>query len=576
MPAYINGQQVDVPSVVLSINDAAYASGASDPVVGLLLIGPANDGVPNTVQTFTDPTQAIAALNSGDLLQGVLNAFAASTTAPVVNQLDVIQVSPLTQATSSIPGVSSGPAFDLTTTHYGAPANTSQWQLNAGTLLGYQFQQQLLATQAGGGTYASVTQDNLGLNALNVWYTGTGTDPTYTVTDSAFTVAATTSDTGGTVDLTSSLTLTQLAQQISALAGWNATVTAPNAQQTTAAFFDNQASVAVSTSSTAPTVVTAHGFALAAYFAANPVYFTGTRPANCGLLTTSSVWTVASGAASPAATNTNWQNAYTTAQSAVGIGVVTPISSSVAIWDMNDAHCHYMRTLGIGRIGYVGDAVGATLATEQANAATLNSDRTGLVWPGLTGTDANGNATTFGAYVSSAPQLASMRAASAATQALTGATVRATGLEQPCNVATAGQANASGVIAIYSDQTTGGAPTISWDRTTWQASGPAPKVEMAMLVEQDILVQAFQAIAAPFIGPSANAAGVGALQADLYAEALSQYQAGIIVVEPQLSDFALSASNGVISGTIRIQIGQPTNYVALTITLQNGVLSAAA
>lgn len=575
MPAYINGQQVDVPSVVLSINDAAYASGASAPVVGLLLLGPANDGVPNTVQTFTNPTQAIAALNSGDLLQGVLNAFAASTTAPGVNQLDVIQVSPLTQATSSIPGTGSGPAFDLTTTHYGAPANTSQWQLNAGTLLGYQFQQQLLATQAGGGSYASITQDNIGLNALSLWYTGTGTDPTTTVTDSAFTVAATTSDTGGTVDLSSSLTLTQLAQQISALAGWNATVTAPNAQQTTAAFFDNQASVAVSTSSTAPTVVTAHGFALAAYFAANPVYFTGTRPANCGGLTTSSTWTVATGATSPAATNTNWQNAYTTAQSAVGIGVVTPISSSVAIWDMNDAHCHYMRTLGIGRIGYVGDAVGAALATEQANAAALNSDRTALVWPGLTGTDANGNATTFGAYVSSAPQLASMRAAGAPTQALTGETVAATGLEIPCNVATAGQANASGVIAIYSDQTTGGAPTISWDRTTWQASGPAPKVEMAMLVEQDILVQAFQAIAAPFIGPSANAAGVGALQADLYAEALSQYQAGIIVVEPQLSDFALSASNGVISGTIRIQIGQPTNYVALTITLQNGVLSAA-
>jgi hypothetical protein len=541
-----------------------------------LLIGPANDGVPNTPLTFTSPSQAIAALNTGPLLQAVVNAFAASTHAPVVNQLQVIQVNPLTQATSSIPGLGSAPALALTTTHYGAPANTSQWQLTAGTLLGYQFSQQLLAAQAGGGTYPTVTQDNIGLNALALWYTGTGTDPTVTVTDSAFTVTATTSDTGDTIDLSSSLTLTQLAQQVSALAGWNATVTANNAQQTTAAFFDNVSAVAVSTSSTAPTAITAHGFALAAYFAANPVYFTGTRPANCGALTTSATYTVASGATSPAATTTNWQAAYTTAQSASDIGVVTPIAASTAIWDMNDAHCHYMRTLGIGRIGYVGDALGALLATEQQNAATLNSDRTSLAWPGLQGVDYNGNPTTFAAYESTAPQLASMRAAGVPSTALTGQTLNATGLELPVNSATAGQATSAGVLAIYSDQTTGNAPTIAWDRTTWQASTPANKIENAMMIETDLVVATFQAVAAPFIGPSATAASVGDLQEDLYSAAKDLYQnQGILVVEPQLSDFALSASNGVISGTATVQIGQPTNYVALTVTLQNGVISAA-
>jgi len=573
---YINGQQVILPSVQIAVNDQAFAAGATAPVTGLLLIGPANDGDPNTLQTITSPNQAVQSLNSGDLLQAVLNAFQGSTNAPVVNQLDVIQVNPLTQATSSIPGTGSGPAFDLTTTHYGAPANTAQWQLNAGTLLGYQFQQQMLATQAAGGSYQANTKDNIGINALNLWYSGTGTAPTYTVTDSVFTVTATTTNIGGAVDLSSSLTLTQLAQQISALTDWNATVTAANAQQTTAAYFDNVSAVTVSTSSTTPTVVSAHGFALAAYFAANPVYFTGTRPADCGLLTTSNTWTVASGATSPTATNTNWQDAYTTAQSAVGIGLVTPISPSVSIWDMNDAHCHYMATLGAGREGYVADAVGATLATEQANAATLNSDRTALVWPGLKGTDYNGNPTTFGGYVSSAPQLASMRAASAATRALTGRTVSATGLEQACNSATAAQANASGIIAIYADEITGGAPTISWDRTTWQASGPADKIEMTMMIEKAIIIQDFQAVAAPFIGPVASGGDVGSLASDLYARALYWYTQGLIVVEPSPSDIQLTAANGIISGTISIQIGQPTNYIALTLTLQNGVIAAAA
>ncbi len=573
---YINGQQVLLPSVQIGVTDQAFAAGATAPVTGLLLIGPANDGVPNTIQTFTSPSQAILALNSGDLLQGILNAFAGSTNAPVVNQLDAIQVNPLTQATSSIPGTGSGPAFDLTTTHYGAPANTAQWQLNAGTLLGYQFQQQQLATQAGGGTYQANTHDNIGINALNLWYTGTGTSPTVTITDSVFTVAATTSDTGGTVDLSSSLTLTQLAQQISALTGWNAVVTASNGQQTTAAFFDNVSAGTVSTVSTSPTVITAHGFALAAYLAANPVYFTGVRPANCMLLTTSNSWTVASGATSPAATNTNWQDAYTTAQSAIGIGVVTPISPSVSIWDMNDAHCHYMATVGAGREGYVGDSVGATLATEQTNAATLNSDRTALVWPGLQGTDYNGHATTFGAYVSSAPQLASMRAASPATRALTGRTVSATGLELPVTSATAAQANASGVIALYADEITQGAPTISWDRTTWQASGPVDKIEMTMMVEKSILIQDFQAVAAPFIGPVASGGDVGSLAADLYNRALYWYTQGLIVVEPSPNAIQLTAANGIISGTMQIQIGEPTNYIALTLTLQNGVIAAAA
>lgn len=573
---YINGQSVGLPSVLIQVQSQTSASGATDPNVGLLLVGPANDGEPNTVLTFANVAAAAATLNSGDLLQAVANAFQASTHAPVVNTLSVIQVNPLTQATSSIPGSGSNPAFALTTTHYGTPANTAQWQLTAGTLLGYQFAQQMTAPQDGGGTYATVTQNNIGINALSLWYTGTGTDPTVTVTDDALTLTATTSDTGGTIDLSSTQSLTQLAASINALAGWNALVTAANAQQTTAAFFDNVASVAVSTSSTSPTVLTAHAFALAAYFAANPVYFTGTRPANAGALTTSSAWTIASGATSPAATTTNWQDAYTTAQSAPGIGVVTPISSSVAIWDMNDAHCHYMATLNVGRIGYVGDAAGATLATEQANAASLSSDRTGLVWPGLQGTDLNGHATTWGPYLSSAPQLAALRAAAPLNQALTNTAVAATGLEQAVNAATAAQAVQSGVIAIYSDQTTQGVPTISWDRSTWQAAQPVNKVELTMMVETDVLVQDLNAIAQPFIGPSATSGSLGALQADLYARLTYWYQQGVVVVAPQLSDITLTAANGIISGTITVQIGQPTNYIALTLALQNGVLSAAA
>ncbi len=575
MSAYINGQSVSVPSVVITTDDQPLTTGSSTPTLGLLLIGPANDGAPNTPLTFTDLNQAIRALNSGDLVQAIANAFQPSGSRPAVNTLTAIQVNPLTTASSTIPPVSGSVDFPLTTTHYGEEANTAQWQLTSGTTLGYQFSQRMNGLAAGNTPYKTVTQDDIGINALTLYYSGTGTSPTLTITDSAVTVSATTSDQGGTVTLGSSTSLAQVAADLNAFPGWNATVVATNPNQTTAAFFDNVSAVTVPTSSTSPYTLTAHVYALAQYFSQQAIYFTGTRPANATALTTSSTWTTASGATSPAATNTNWQDAYTTAQSLPGIGIVTPISSSESIWDMNDAHCHYMASIGSGRRGYTGDALGATISTETADAALINSNRTSIVWPGVKGTDVNGNATTFAPYVSSAPMVASMRAAAPATQALTGATLLTTGLEQAVGPTTAGTANAGGVMALYTDLVTG-AVKISWDRTTWLQSTAADKVENTVGIEVDLLTQDLNQALQAFISPVASPGDVGAAAETLYQRLLYWYGQGTIVVEPQQQNISLSASNGVISGTVQVTMGIPTNYVAVTLQLQAGVITAVA
>ncbi len=574
MPAYINGQSVSVPSVIVTTNDQALVSGAATPTLGLLLIGPANDGQPNTPLTFTNSTAAEAALNSGDLVQAIANAFQPSGSRPAVNTLTVLQVNPLTTASSAVSATAGGPSFSLTTTHYGNPANTAQWMLSAGTNLGYKFSQRMNALMPGNVAYSTVTQDNIGINGLNLYYSGSGTSPTVTTTDSAITVSATTSDTGGTVSLTSSTSLSQAAAAISALAGWNASVAASNPNQIAAAFFDNVTSIAVSTSSTSPTVLTANVYALAQYFAQQAIYFTGTRPANATALVTSTSWTTASGATSTTAANSDWQNAYTTAQSIPGIGIVTPISPSQSIWDMNDAHCHYMQSLGVGRHGYVADALGAAMASETADAALINSNRTSIVWPGVKGTDINGNPTTFAGYLSSAPMLASMRAASPMTQALTGATLLTTGLEQAVDPATAGVANDGGVIALYTDLLSG-AVKVSWDRTTWLQSNLPDKVENTVGIEADLLSQDLNQALQPFISVVASPGVVGAAAGTIYERLMYWYGQGSVVVEPQPTDVSLTAANGVISGTAKVALGEPTNYVALSLQLRAGVFSAA-
>ena len=570
--SYINGQAVNYPSVDIQVNDQATVTQAAAPTVGLLLIGPANDGAPNTPLTFTNASQAVRALGSGDLLQGIVNAFAPSGDVPGVNQLTAIQVNPLTQATSSIPATGTGPAVDLTTTHYGTPANTAQWMLEAGSVLGYKFSQRMTVLAAGNTPYPTITQDDIGINAISLYYSGTGTTPTITITDSALTLTATTSDEGGTVTLGSTVSLSQVVAAINAFPGWNATLTATNPNQTTAGFFDNVSSVTVPTSSTSPLVVTAHVYALAQYFAANPVYFTGTRPANATALTTASTWTTASGATNTVATNTNWSDAYTTAQGLTNLGVVVPISSSESIWAMNDAHCHYMASVNQPRRGYVGDALGATISTETTDAAELNSNRTSIAWPGLKGTDVNGNATTFAPYVSSAPVLGSMRAAAAPTVSLTNKTVYGTGLEQTVSPATVATGNTGGVIVLRVNEA--GSLVITHDQTTWLQTTAPDKVENMTGLLVDLITQDFHAVLQPFLGVPLDSTTVGAAAMELYHRALYWYKQGALAVAPQASDFALSGSNGVISGTAALTVVTPTNNVDLTINLQPTLAAA--
>lgn len=561
---YVNNVYMPAPGTAVVINDQNFQGQPATGGLGLLLIGPATDGEPNTALSISGPSQALAVLKGGDLLQGALNAFAGAAKGGGGLTLTVIDPTPRTQATSTINSTSASAAIALTTTAYGAQANDSKWLVQAGTTSGYQVTQATDFVGPGGLTYLPNTTNNISLVGLTLYYSGTGTAPTYTVSDTELVLAATTSDVGGTITFTSTMTVQQLVNQINLLAGWNAAVADPNPQDTVAAFFDNVTTAAsVSTSSATPTSVTANVTAVVRYFNTTQAYFTATREAGATNLATSSAYTYATGGTTPTATNTNWQNAYTTAQTVTGISVIQPVSGSYSIWAMNDTHCHYMTSIGSPRRGYLGDVSGQTLATEITQAGILNSNRSTVVWPEQAGVNYSGTSTTFAPYLV-ACSIAGQRCATAPYNALTQQPIVSSGMGQTVTPGQVAQGLAGGVAVIAPNQQ--GIVVLQHDMTTWLQNTAYDKVENSTGLVADIISSDLNAALQPFLGKPVTPSTVGAAQATLLQRLINWYNQGYLATAPVSSDVSLTGSGSAITGNANIAIDVPTNYIVLQLS----------
>lgn len=553
---FVNGQYMVTPGSAVILNDNNLLAPPSTPGLGLLLIGPATDGQPNTPITISSPQEAINKLKGGDLLQACLLAFNPSREVQGVNSLTVIRPEQATPATSTI-----GTVINLTTTSYGVQANLAKWMVQAGTTSGYKVSLGFDFVGPGGQTYPTVTQDNVGLNVLSIYYTGTGTTPTVTVTDSSLTLTVT-SGTGGTINFTNTMTVQQLVNQINAISGWMATVLDPNANDLVQALFDNVSSKAVGTTAATATVLTANVTAVVRWINSTGSYFTATRQANAATVPTFSGWTYATGGTTPTASNSDWQNAYTTAQGVTGIAIVCPVNSSSSIWAMNDAHCAYMTGLGQWRRGYVGDALGQTLTTEITNAAVLNSQYTSVVWPGSKGVDYNGNNTTFAPYLV-ACQIAGARAGNPPPGKITNTSIISQGLETALTPAQVAQANAAGIACLRTTQQ--GTVVLSWDRTTWIQDTKYDKVENLTGLAAGMIVQTQNAVLRKYVGRPVTPQLLGHIQGDLLADLTNWYQAGLLAVAPKLADINVTANGQVITASASVAIIVPGNYIVLTL-----------
>ncbi len=567
---YFNGQYVVTPSPIVTVNDNALSAPSATPGLGLLVIGPCTDGEPNTPLVLSSPAQAVQALKGGDGLQAALLAFTPGGSQKGPGSVTLIRPEIATQATSEIKNSgATATEISLTTTSYGTLANRSYWSVQAGSTSGYLVTLGSDFVGPGGQTYSEASLDNIALTPLTIYYSGTGTSPTLTVTDAELTVAATTSDTGGTVAFTPTMTVQQLVNAINQFPGWVAVVTDPNPSDLVApgtttlpALLDNVSAVAVSTASAAPTAVTANIAAVVNWINGTGAYFAATRAANATSLATSSTLTYATGGTTPIASNSNWQNAYTTAQGVPGISLVTPAIGSASIWAMNDAHCRYMSSIGQARRGYVGDILGQTLADEVSAALALNSNRTSLVWPGSKGTDYNGNAKTFAPYLVAA-QVAGARAGAALTAPLTQQAIGSSGLELVLSPAQVAAANAAGIACLMTDEN--GIVVLSWDRTTWLQNGNYDRVENLTGLATDTLQADLTAVLRTFIGFPITARLLGHASNALFSRLNYWFQQGLITVRPKPVDISLSASGNAITGSVQAALEVPGNYFAITL-----------
>ncbi len=560
---YVNGQYMVTPQAAVTVNDSALLAPASAPGYGLLLIGPATDGEPQTALTLSSPSQAVNVLKGGDLLQAALNAFNPSDEVTGPGSIIVIRPEQATQGTATIDNATGGTAaVDLTTTSYGAEADLTKILITAGTP-GYNVTMGTDFTGPGGQTYTSAANQDIALSVLSIYYTGTGTTPTYTVTDSELALTATTSDIGGTISFTSTMTVQQLVNQINALAGWNATVLDPNAGDLVTALFDNvSTSTAVGLTSATAVTLYANVTAVVRWINAAGVFWTAVRQANAASLITSSTYVYAAGGTTPAPVNGDWQNAYTLAESVPNINIVSPVIGSASIWAMNDAHCQYMASIGQARRGYVGDILGQPLATEITDTQALNSGRTSLVWPGSKGTDYNGNQKTFAPYIA-ACQVAGMRAGTPVPGKITATSLVSRGLETSLSPAQVAQANAAGIACLRTSAS--GTVELSWDRTTWLQNSAYDKVENLTGMALDIVTTALNALLKTFVGQPVTLSLLGHIKGEMLAELNNYYQQGFLAAAPSASSVTLTANGQIVSGSASVQVIVPGNYIVVAL-----------
>jgi len=559
---YINGVYMSAPGTSVVVNDQGFSGQTNVGGLGVIFIGPATDGQPNTQLTLSSPGQAVSVLKGGDLLQAVLNAFdGAGTSGP--SQLVAIRPELATQATSSINNGSAVAQIALTTMSYGTIANSSKWQVQAGTTAGYKVSQATDFVGPGSQTYPTSSQDNIALPVFNVYYTGADTNVTITITDTTLTINGTTTPTIATITLDSSTTVQQLVNQINQLLGFTATVLDPNTQDPTGALFDNVSAVVVSLLSATPTVFSANVTAAVRWFNQQNAYFTATRQTGATSLATAGTWTYATGGTTPSAANSDWQNAYTTAQSITGVQLIAPVSSSESMWVMNDTHCHYMASIGQPRRGYVGDTTGQTIATETSYASSINSNRTTIVWPEQKGVDYNGNQTTFAPYLVAA-KLMGMRAATPASQSLTLHTVNSNGMGQTVAPSTVSTALNGGVCVLYTDDT--GKVVVSHDRTTWLQNTNYDKVENSTGLVADIITTDLNQILKTYVSQPMTVITVGGAKAAVLSRLTYWYDRGYLAAKPQSSDVNMQGSGDQISGTAQAAFDVPVNYIVLSIT----------
>ncbi len=369
MPYFYNGRLWISPATMSRIDDTAMANRNLRVGNVLAVLGTSEGGQPNTPLRFGDPSQAIATLRSGALLDAVLAAFNPSNETNGPSLVIAMRVNPAVQGALNLLDGSSGQVIQLKTTDYGLYTNQAKIKVEAGSVSGKK-----VTTQLGSAYFVG---DNLERAVLTVRYSGAQASATLTIDNNTATLQAPTGTTVATIDLATYNTVQKLADRINSVASFTATVTAGQADTATLAALDTITAVNVKT---ADYLVKADLQAVIDWInGQSEGFFTAVRPAGAGAVPANIPFTYVSGGTDGSTTNTEWTNAFTVLQSE-DVQWIVPATSDASIHAMADAHCQFMSSVGRKeRRAICGTALSTTDSAAIALAKALNSDRTSLV-----------------------------------------------------------------------------------------------------------------------------------------------------------------------------------------------------
>lgn len=373
MSTFFNGSYLVTPDVVSAIDDSLmYPAGLPSGNV-LALIGECSGGKPKTALRIRSPLHAQRMLRSGPLLDAAIRAFAPASIAGSPAAVLAVRVDPATQSTASLKGSGAVDVIDLRSTDYGAHTSGLEIRLETGTRVGFR-----VSVRQDGVVFF---RDNIGLDCINVQYTGAAITATVKVEAGNLILEAPTGTAVKTYILQEWSTVAALVEAITAsMTDWEVT-----AERGAERFRpERMDKVTITDAKTAAGVLTGNAWSIVHYINSNSEIFLDATFADTApvLSPVTCAWTPLVGGVNGNNLPVDWEEAFD-ALHEVEAHWLVPLTDNPAIWDMAAAHCDYLSARKRERRAFVGGDTGVTEAQAKADAYGINSDRVGYVWPGV-------------------------------------------------------------------------------------------------------------------------------------------------------------------------------------------------
>lgn len=560
MPLFFNGRLYTSPAVMTRVDDTAMFN--ANPAVGniLAVVGPADAGAPKTPLRFGSPNEAAAVLRGGALLDAVVRAFGGTVETPAPSTVVAIRTQPATQSTLALLDASSTPVITLKSQDYGLIANRVNVAISAGTARGKRIRTRLDRLE--------IDADDIGRDVLEVQYTGVAASATVTVTGTGVTLAAPSGSALPEILFADAPTVADLAQRISMVPDWSATVRENSDDHPTAAALDF---VAAADAKTAPLTLTANLTAIVDWFnsAAEPLV-TATKAAGAGTVPANIAGAYLTGAVAGSTTNQDWSDAFLALQQE-DVQWVVPASGDPAIHAMTAAHIEFCSDiLGRERRSICGTVAGTTDDQAISAARAINSDRVSLVHLGVYDYDTAGKLILYPPFISAAIIGGGFAGVNPGT-AMTNKALAVRGLERRLrNPTDTDRLIKGGVIPL--EETPTGYKVVQ-SVTTWLVNNNYNKREMSVGAAVDYVARSMREALAPVIGKKNGPAAI--VEARTRAEATLRELArpepagiGVIVGDanrPAWRNLDIVAEGDVLRVEFECMPVIPVNYIPITI-----------